>query len=165
MREGVDCAIRAGIPDDSGLIMRRLAEIPEITCASPGYLERHGVPAMPDDLAGHLCVGFLSSRTSAVLPLEFQVDGAVREITLPSRVTVNEAESLHDLALRGFGLIQAPRYRFQEDLARGRLVEVLSDFAPRPTPLIALYPQNRQLSPRVRVFLDWVAEIFATARL
>lgn len=163
VREGVDCAIRAGVPDDSGLIMRRLAALPEITCASPDYLARHGMPQSPEDLTGHLCVGFLSSRTGSVMPLEFQVGDGVREITLSSRVTVNEAESLHDLALLGMGLIQAPRYRFQEDLATGRLIEVLPQFPPKPTPLVALYPQNRQLSPRVRVFLDWVAGIFAAA--
>ena len=165
VREGVDCAIRAGPPEDSGLIMRRLASLSEITIASPAYLERHGVPSTPDDLAGHLCVGFLSTRTGAVLPLEFQVDGAIREVALPSRVTVTEAEGMHDLACLGFGLIQAPGYRFQDDLAEGRLVEVLADFAPPPTPLVALYPHNRQLSPRVRVFLDWVTEIFARSAL
>ncbi len=163
VREGVDCAIRAGPPEDSGLIMRRLAALPEITCASPAYLDRHGVPTTPDELNGHLCIGFVSSRTGTVLPLEFQVRGLAREVALPSRVTVNEAESMRDLALLGFGLIQAPRYRFRDDLAQGRLVEVLPDFAPPPTPLVALYPQNRQLSPRVRAFLDWATEIFATA--
>ena len=163
VREGVDCAIRAGVPDDSGLIMRRLTALPEITCASPDYFDRHGIPATPDDLEGHLCIGYLSSRTGAVLPLEFQVDGKLREVPVPSRVTVNDAETMHDLALLGFGLIQAPRYRFQEGLAQGRMIEVLSEFAPPPTPLVALYPQNRLLSPRVRVFLDWVGEIFARA--
>lgn len=165
VREGVDCAIRAGVPQDGGLIMRRLARIPEVVCASPAYLERRGIPTSPDDLDGHLCIGFLSSRTGAVLPFEFQVDGVVRDVTLPSRVTVNEAETMHDLALLGFGLIQAPLYRFRADLAAGRLVEVLAGFAPEPTPLVALYPQSRQLSPRVRVFLDWAAELFVEADL
>ncbi|MBP0650694.1 hypothetical protein J8J40_26965, partial [Mycobacterium tuberculosis] len=68
VREGVDCAIRAGELADSGLIVRRLGLIAEITCASPAYLERHGVPATPDDLDGHVCVGFLSSRTNEILP-------------------------------------------------------------------------------------------------
>lgn len=60
---------------------------------------------------------------------------------------------------------QAPRYRFEKDLADGMLVEVLADYPPSPTPLSALYPQNRQLSPRLRVFLDWAARIFAEANL
>ena len=160
VREGVDCVLRAGEPADSGLIMRRIASLREVTCASPDYLARHGVPASPDDLAGHRMIGYVSSRTSEVIPLEFTVGGELRQIILPGRVTVNGANAMAALARLGLGLIQAPRYRFDDDFARGTLVEVLPAFPPSPTPLVALYPQNRQLSPRVRVFVDWVTEIF-----
>lgn len=165
VREGVDCVIRAGEAAESGMIRRRLADLAECTCASPGYLARHGVPASPDDLEGHRMVGFVSSRTGTVMPLEFATLGRVREVTLASRVTVNEAETLVGLARLGFGLIQAPRYRFAEDFARGTLVEVLAEHPPTPTPLAAYWPQNRQLAARVRVFVDWVAGIFADAEV
>lgn len=165
VREGIDCVIRAGAAEDSGLILRRLGTITEITCASPAYLDRHGTPAHPGDLGGHLSVGFVSSRTGQVLPFEFQVGGSIREVTLPSRVTVNNSDTMADLARLGFGLIQAPRYRLAEDLVSGRLVEVLAGFRPTPTPLSALYPQNRHTAPRLRVFLDWIAGIFAGAEL
>jgi len=165
VREGVDCVIRAGEPDESTMIMRRLAMMPEITCASPAYIERHGMPKTPDDLEGHEAVGFISSRTGGILPLEFFSGGQGLEVNLPSRVTANDADTVHHLARLGYGLIQAPRYRFREDLARGVLIEVLPDYPPSPTPLAALYPQNRQLSPRVRVFLDWAASVFAEADL
>lgn len=165
VREGVDCVIRAGEPDESGMIMRRLPHIPEQTCASPDYLSRHGRPESPEDLDGHRMIGFLSSRTGRVMPLEFRKASGIREVTLPCRVIANEAETAHHLARLGYGLIQAPRYRFREDLARGSLVEVLPDHPPPPLPLAAFYPQNRQLSPRVRVFLDWVAEVFGAAEL
>lgn len=165
VREGVDCVIRAGEPEESGLIMRRLAMMPEITCASPAYIERHDMPRTPDDLEGHEAVRFISSRTGGILPLEFSSGGHVREVNLPSRVTANDAGTVHHLARLGYGLIQAPRYRFREDLERGDLLEVLPDYPPSPTPLVALYPQNRQLSPRVRVFLDWAASVFAEADL
>ena len=165
VREGVDCVIRAGAPEDSSMIMRRLALIDEVTCASPDYIERHGMPKTPDDLTdnrgGHRVVGFVSSRTGEVLPLEFTVDGKLKTVRLPSRVTVNNSDTMHDLAKLGLGLIQAPRYRFAEDFAAGRLVEVLAKYPPSPTPLSALYPQNRQLTPRLRVFLDWAAQCFA----
>ncbi|RUW65320.1 LysR substrate-binding domain-containing protein, partial [Mesorhizobium sp. M1E.F.Ca.ET.063.01.1.1] len=69
------------------------------------------------------------------------------------------------LARLGFGLLQAPRYRLEKDLADGTLIEVLEDFPPTPTPLFALYPQNRQLAPRLRAFLEWASRIFAEARL
>lgn len=162
VREGVDCVIRAGEPANSGLIRRRLTVLPEATAASPAYVERHGMPRTPDELDGHLQVGFLSSRTGGVLPLELTVDGRVREVALPARVTANDSDTVTDLARLGLGLIQAPRYRLERDFAAGTLVEVLPDFPPSPTPLSALYPQNRQLALRLRVFLDWLAGIFET---
>ncbi|CDN49327.1 LysR family transcriptional regulator [Neorhizobium galegae] len=165
VREGVDCVIRAGEIDDSGLIMRRLGTITEITCASRTYVEIHGMPKSPDALEGHLAIGFLSSRTGQIMPLEFIVGDEVRYVTLPSRLTVNNSDTMADLARRGFGLMQAPRYRLQRDIDEGVLVEVLADFPPPPTLLSALYPQNRQLSPRVRVFLDWIVKVFAEAGL
>ncbi|RUY13943.1 LysR substrate-binding domain-containing protein, partial [Mesorhizobium sp. M7A.F.Ca.CA.004.12.1.1] len=165
VREGVDCVIRVGEPPDSGMIMRRLAVIREITCASPAYLERHGTPVSPDALDGHQAVGFVSSRTGETLPFEFTVAGSIREVRLPCRVAANNSDTAADLARLGLGLIQAPRYRFEKDLADGTLVEVLADYPPSPTPLSALYPQNRQLSPRLRVFLDWASRIFAEADL
>jgi DNA-binding transcriptional LysR family regulator len=165
VREGVDCAIRAGALPDSGLIMKPLATLEEVTCASPAYIASHGLPASLDDLDGHQMVGFVSSRTGSVLPLEFTVDGKPREIVLPSRVTANHSDTIHELALMGYGLMQAPRYLLQRDLDNGALVEVMTKTPPTPTPLSALYPQNKQLSPRLRVFLDWIAGVFADAKV
>jgi DNA-binding transcriptional LysR family regulator len=161
VREGVDCVIRAGALPDSDMIVRRLGSAREITVASPAYLEHHGVPRTPDDLAGHRMIGFVSSRTGQVMPLEFTVDGKVREIVLPSLVTVANSDTSATLARLGFGLYQAPQLRFAEDLAAGRLVEVLCDCPPSATPISVLYPRSRQLSPRVRVFVDWLVEILS----
>lgn len=163
VREGVDCVIRAGEPDESNMIMRRLAQIPKITCASPAYLERHGMPVSLSDLANHEMVGFVSARTGRTRPLEFQTSDGIADVTLASTVTVNDAETMRQLARLGYGLVQAPRYRYRDDLEQGTLVEVLPDHPPSALPLAAYYPQNRQLSPRVRVFLDWIVEIFAKA--
>ncbi|MBX5143257.1 LysR family transcriptional regulator, partial [Rhizobium lentis] len=120
----------------------------------PAYISRHGMPRSPDAMEGHRAVGFISSRTGQIMPLEFTVGNTARFVSLPCRLTVNNSDTMTDLARLGFGLIQAPRYRLQRDLDEGTLVEVLADYLPPPTPLTALYPQNRQLSPRVRVFLD-----------
>lgn len=165
VREGVDCVIRAGEAEDSGLIMRRLGTITEMTCASPAYIAKHGLPASPAALGGHEMIGFLSSRTGQVMPLEFVVDGKPVEVQLPARLTVNNSDTMSALARRGFGLIQAPRYRLNKDVEEGALVEVLAAHPPSPTPLFALYPQNRQTAPRLRVFLDWIGAIFAEATL
>ena len=165
VREGIDCVIRSGEPEASGMIQRRLGTIEEITVASPAYLQARGVPRGPDDLDGHQMIGFVSSRTGEVLPLEFSCDGVLRQVVLPSRVMVNNSDTMVDLARLGLGLVQAPRYRFAPDLADGSLIEVLSDTPPSPTPLHALYPQNRQLTLRLRVFLDWIVDILGRAKL
>ncbi len=161
VREGVDCVIRAGELSNSGMIVRRLGLLEEVTVASPSYVERYGMPATPDDLDGHEMVGFVSSNTSQVMPLEFTVGEALRTVTLPSRITVNGSCTLAELARLGFGIVQAPRYRFADDLAAGALVELLPNFAPSPLPVSALYPPSRHRSTRVRVLLDWIAAIFA----
>ena len=161
VREGVDCVLRAGDPVESDMVARRLGVVDEITCASPAYLAEHGVPASPDALDGHLMVGFVSSRTGQALPLEFTRSGQTIERSLPARVLVSGAEASVAAARFGLGLIQAPRHRLADDLAAGSLVEVLADFPPTPTPLSILYPTRRQLSPRVRVFVDWLAAVLA----
>ncbi|XYD11891.1 LysR family transcriptional regulator (plasmid) [Methylobacterium sp. NMS12] len=158
VREGVDCVVRAGTLVDSDMIVRRLGLLEEITVASPDYLAVHGTPKSPDDLVGHVMAGFVSSRTGQQLPLEFTRGDTVVEIALPARVLVESADTSAEAARLGFGLVQAPRQRFADDLARGTLVEVLGDFMPTPTPVSVLYPSSRQLSPRVRVFVDWLIE-------
>ncbi|WP_044561003.1 LysR family transcriptional regulator [Azospirillum sp. B4] len=160
VREGVDCVLRAGEPRDSSLIARRVALLPQVTVASPAYLDRHGVPATPDDLDGHQAVNFISSTTGRPFPFEFTVGEEVQRHTLPGTVSVTGADSFAEAARLGLGLIQTPRYHLASDLATGALVEVLPQYAPPPMPVSVLYPHNRQLSPRVRVFVDWVAGLF-----
>ena len=162
VREGIDCVLRVGDLQDSAMIGRRVALLPEVTCAAPSYLERHGLPAGIDALDdGHRMIGFLSSATGAMLPLEFMVDGTLRKVNLPATLCVAAAESYIAAARLGLGLIQAPRYHLAADLAAGTLVEVLPQWPPSATPVSLLYPHRRQLSPRVRVFIDWIAREFA----
>ena len=158
VREGVDCVVRAGLLADSTMVVRRIGLMEEITCASPGYLAERGVPVSPDRLDGHAMIGFVSSRTERPLPLEFMVGGKAVEVMLPARVLVGGADASAAAARHGLGLVQAPRTRFEDDLASGALVEVLADFPPAPTPISVLYPSSRQLSPRVRVFVDWLID-------
>ena len=115
---------------------------------------------MFDALDGHRMVGFRSSATGAVLPLEFTSGGTVHSVMLPSTVTVSGAETYASAARAGLGLIQAPRYRLEQDFRRGALVPVLAATPPTRTPVSALYPRAKHLSPRLRVFLDWLAEQF-----
>jgi DNA-binding transcriptional LysR family regulator len=164
IREGIDCVLRVGDLQDSDMIARRVAMLEEITCAGPAYIDRFGQPADVDALDGHIMVGFHSSGAGALLPLEFVVDGTAREVVLRTTVSVNGAESLVAAARLGLGLIQVPRYHIEDDLKRGTLVAVLPDCSPSPTPVSLLYPRNRQLTPRVRVFIDWLVRAFGAAQ-
>ena len=119
--EGVDCVIRVGEPADSGLVGRKLGMLAEGTFASPAYLARHGVPASPDDLDGHQMIGFVSSATRALIPLEFQTDSGIRMVSIRTAATVSAAATTACLARLGVGLIQVPRYRVAHDLEKERL--------------------------------------------
>jgi DNA-binding transcriptional LysR family regulator len=165
VREGVDCVLRAGELQDSAMIARRVAMLEEGTYASPDYLTRFGAPRTPDDLASHRMIGFVSSATGNVIPLEFTVDGELQHVTATLALSVVSGDMMVATARMGLGLIQVPRYHVASDLASGALVEVLAEFRPSPTPVSMLYPRTRQLSPRVRVFIDWVAGVFAERTL
>ncbi|SNT62171.1 DNA-binding transcriptional regulator, LysR family [Tardiphaga sp. OK246] len=161
IREGIDCVVRVGELRDSDMVARLLTMMDEVTCAAPSYLARMGMPLSIDVLEGHRMVGYHSSATGAVLPLEFQDSGALRLVSLRVAITVNSAENYVAMAKLGFGLVQVPHYRIKGELADGTLVEVLPQHPPTPSPVSLLYPRNRQLSPRVRVFMDWLTRAFA----
>jgi DNA-binding transcriptional LysR family regulator len=161
IKEGVDCVLRVGELGSSGMVARRVAMLEEGTFASPAYIERYGEPRAPDDLDRHRMVGVVSSATGQVLSLEFTVGGKVRHLTPAVAVSVTAAETMVSAARLGLGLIQVPSYHLASDLVAGTLVEVLQDYRPSPTPVSLLYPQTRQLAPRVRVFIDWLIQEFA----
>ncbi|MDQ8033613.1 LysR family transcriptional regulator [Bordetella genomosp. 1] len=163
VREGVDCVLRAGYLQDSSMVGARVALLEQVTVASPAYLARHGVPTGPDALAEHRAVNFVSSRSGRVMPLEFMVDGRQVDVVLPGPVSVTGADLYAACAVSGLGLIQAPRYRFEAELGAGRLQVVMPGHPPPPMPVSVLYPQNRQLSVRVRAFVQWMREVFAQA--
>ncbi|MGE8565366.1 HTH-type transcriptional regulator DmlR [compost metagenome] len=163
VREGVDCVLRSGTLQDSSLAGRQIALMPQVTVASPAYLARFGEPTGLDDLAGHRAVDYISSATGRAMPLDFMVDGRNVTARPASVVSVTGAELYTSAALAGLGLVQVPRYRVERELAAGHLRVVLPDLPPAPMPVSVLYPQNRQVSARVRVFTQWLAQVFATA--
>lgn len=161
VREGIDCVIRAGELKDSDMVARSLGQLEEITCASPDYLQRVGTPKTLEDLQGHQMIGYRSTATGGLLPLVFNVEGKVHSVTLPTTLSVTGAESMKEAARRGLGIIQVPKYGLTEDLQTGALVQLLPQFSPGSMQVSLLYPRNRQLSPRVRVFIDWIVKEFA----
>jgi len=162
--EGVDCVLRAGTLGDSALIGRRVATLRQVTCASPAYLRKYGESKRLADLGEHRAVNYVSRTTAKLFPFEFMVDGQVQEVTIEGALSVFGAEIYAASAVAGLGIIQCPHYRIAELINQGVMQEILIDTPPPPMPVSVLYPQNRHMSPRVRVFVDWLAEIFATAR-
>lgn len=160
IREGVDCVIRAGVPRDSTLVARPLAKMPQVICASPEYLAFFGTPQHPDELTQHQVVKFSSGGSGIDNTLELMIDSKLQAFVLGGWMAVNDAESYVVCALRGCGLIQVPRFHVEAELRDGRLVAVLAEWPSPDMPLSALYPYRRQLSPRVRVFVDWLVELY-----
>jgi len=163
VREGIDCVLRAGTLQDSSMVGRRVALMEQVSVASPAYLAKHGAPADLDALSEHRAVNYISSGSGKAIPLEFMIDGQQTALYLRADVSVTGAEMYTAAALAGLGIIQVPRYRVAAELADGRLKIILPEWAPPTMPVSVLYPQNRQLSSRVRVFAQWLRRIFEQA--
>ncbi|MEC5399005.1 LysR family transcriptional regulator [Uliginosibacterium sp. H1] len=160
VREAVDCVIRVGELQDSSMVARRIGTFQGVTCASPSYIARHGAPKTIEDLQQHKAVHYFSSRTGRNIDWDFVIDGEIVEVKMQGVVSVNDGDAYITCGVKGFGLIQPPRYMVADQLASGELVEVLPQWSPSPMPISAVYLHNRHLSPKVRVFVDWVAELF-----
>lgn len=164
VREGIHCVLRAGNLQDSSMVARRVTLLEQITVASPGYLEKYGVPESLEELEGHYAVNYISSATGRAMPLEFNVGDALKTVQLPDLVTVNGADLYTAASLAGMGIVQIPRYRVLQELNEKKLVSVLPGLLPPPIPVSVLYPQSRHLSQRVRVFVDWISNVFQSVR-
>ncbi|MFT4065774.1 LysR family transcriptional regulator [Paraburkholderia sp.] len=160
LQEGVDCVVRVGALQDSSLVARRIGLFEGVTCAAPDYIKRAGMPASLEDLDNHKAVNYFSSRTGRTIDWAFMVDGKEVEVKMKGIVSVNDADAYVTCGLEGFGLIQPARFMVLPHLRSGQLVEVLPELKPLPMPISAVYPHSRHLSPKVRVFVDWIAELF-----
>lgn len=158
--DGIDCAVRVGVLSDTSLVARRVGEMAQINCASPAYLARHGTPRSPDELPDHVAVGYFSSRTGRELDWEYadMDSGDVHTVKMHSVVSVNSSQAYLACCVAGLGLIQAPRDGLAPLLADGALVEVLPEWNAGPLPVSVVFPTGRHLAPRVRIFVDWLAE-------
>ncbi|MCU9957646.1 MULTISPECIES: putative multidrug efflux transcriptional regulator CeoR [Burkholderia] len=160
LQEGVDCVIRVGALQDSSLVARRVGLFEGVTVAAPAYLEHFGEPKTIEDLSQHKAVNYFSSRTGRTIDWSFLIDGKETEIKMESIVSVNDADAYVTCGIEGFGLIQPPLFMVLPHLRDGRLKEVLPGIKPLPMPISVVYPHSRHLSPKVRVFVDWIAEVF-----
>ena len=158
--EGVDCVIRLGELADSNFISRRIGDLQMVTCAAPSYLKTYGTPMTPDDLADHKAVHFFSEHSRDVQDWKFVVNGEVVSRRPLDSLRVNNSDVLLSCGLAGLGILQALRTALEPYIAAGRLTEVLADYATVTKPVSILYPDRRYLPPKVRVFIDWLSELF-----
>ncbi|KQX02008.1 transcriptional regulator [Massilia sp. Root418] len=161
IEEGVDCAVRGGILSDSALIARRIGVLSFVTCAAPSYLARYGVPRHPRELLRHRCVNYFSAKTGKIFDWDFTLNGERIQMPLPGVIALNDSNAYVAAGLAGLGIVQMTDFALEEYLHDGRLVQVLAEWLTDPIPIHVVYPQNRHLSAKVRVFVEWVAEHFA----
>lgn len=160
--ENIDCAIRS-TADDGALISRRIGSLAWTTCASPSYLERYGVPTHPEQLLEPRfpVVGYFSAHTGRAPPLHFLDHGVPLEVAPECAVMVNESNAHLATGLVGLGIIHTLDFMVRPAIDRGELVPVLQEWRPAPLEVYIAYAPSRQLSTKVRVFVEWVSELYA----
>jgi DNA-binding transcriptional LysR family regulator len=165
IEEGFDVAVRLGQPQDSRLAARRLATGKLVTCAAPAYLKRHRTPKVPEDLGAHNCARFIVPSTGVARDWMFQRDGKAISISVSGNLAFDHAEALVEAAIAGTAIIQISSYVTGHALQQGLLKPILTRFVAPTAPVWALYPQNRHLTPRVRTFVDFLAQCAAAGTL
>jgi LysR family transcriptional regulator, regulator for bpeEF and oprC len=158
--DGVDCAIRAGEVNEQMMVARQIGRFQFTTCASPELLRAHSTPSTPEELAKLPTIGMLTARGSRPLAFRFACKDGDIELTLNHAMSVNDANVYLAAGLAGLGVVQAPSYAVHEAVKSGRLVRLLEDWCTPTVPLNLIYPPNRYLSAKVRVFIDWVVTVF-----
>lgn len=164
--DGADIVLRPGsiqgMSGDTVIVARTLCDLERVICAAPAYLQAHGVPRTPDELAGHNCIRLLEHAELARWP--FEGAGGVRTIEVSGRHSANNAETMLQLALAGLGIIRLVDVMLGAALASGRLVPVLADcHHVEPVPLHVLMPRDRHRLPKVNAMVDFLFEKFASA--
>ncbi|TWI64481.1 DNA-binding transcriptional LysR family regulator [Pseudoduganella lurida] len=153
VEEGFDVAVRIGALPDSGMVARPLQPYAMAVCASPAYLEQHGTPRTPADLARHECLEFTGWLPGARWKLKGDKDGR----HVPSgRFRSNGTAALRMAALHGFGIVMQAELMLADDIAAGRLVPLLRDWLPAPRPMHLVYPRDRRAMPKLTTFVDFL---------
>ncbi len=159
IEEGIDLAIRIGNLDDSSLIARKLFDARTVVCAGQRYLDTHGTPETPGDLADHQCLVYsnLADPTKWVCR---DASGHAHRVQVEPTMWVNSGDFISEAAAEGLGIAIQPTFIAGDAISRGELVPILTDYQWPVTPAWAVYPPTRHLSYRVRRFIDFLAETF-----
>jgi LysR family transcriptional regulator for bpeEF and oprC len=161
--ENVDCVLRAGEVTDQSLVARRIGDFHLVLAASPDYLKRHGTPRHPNELENgtHRAVNYFSHRTGRPFPYTFTRGDERIEFDMPHMLSVNDSSAELAAGLVGLGIVRTTTFEAQPYFANGELVPLLLDWCADSISIYVVYPPNRHLSTKLRVFVDWVAELFA----
>jgi DNA-binding transcriptional LysR family regulator len=157
--EGFDFAIRIASLNDSTLVARRLAPCRFVVCGSPAYFDRYGVPQTPDDLREHNCIIYLYSQPPNVWRF-IGLDGVEVPVPVRGNLRVNNGIVEREAAVRGLGVTISPTFHMGELIRDGQLQVVLADYRASEVSIYAVYPQRKYLSPKVRAFIEFLAERF-----
>jgi DNA-binding transcriptional LysR family regulator len=155
IEDHVDVAVRIGALPDSGLTARTVGLITRVVCASPVYLEQHGVPNTPDDLRVHQCVTFEGLASSSAW--SFSDPSGTRRVPIRSRLVVNTADAAIAAAERGVGITRVLSYQVAEQIRRGTLKRLLDSYEPEGVPVSLLYVRQGRLPAKTRAFVEWAA--------
>jgi LysR family transcriptional regulator, transcriptional activator for dmlA len=157
--DGCDIVLRFGLPNDPGMIARKVATTGRILCASPSYLVRRGEPRSPEDLKSHSCLRL--ARRHQLLDLwQFTRDGTGYEVKVGGALSSGDGTVLHDWVLSGEGISREASWDVTDDLASGRLVQVMSDYRSPAAELFAVFAPGRPVPPRIRLFVDHLVQAF-----
>lgn len=160
VEEGFDAVIRTGPPSDSRLMSRNVGRFRLKIVASPDYLARYGVPESPDKLALHQCLHQRSPSTGKLRPWPFAHAESQEKIVLPERMSATAVDPLIELAIRGLGVACLPPFAIRSEIADGRLVSILDEWVADTDQFNVLWPASRQITPKLRAFIDFMAEHF-----
>ena len=158
VEEGFDAVIRTGKPSDSRLMSRNIGQFRLRIVASPDYLARCGIPDTPDDLEHHQCLLQRSPSTGKIRPWPFAREEGQGKILLPERMSATAVDPLIALAIEGMGIACLPPFAIREEIADGRLVSILDEWVAETDQFNVLWPASRQITPKLRAFVDFMAE-------
>lgn len=155
VQEGVDCALRGGELPDSRLTVRPVGALRFVLCAAPRYIDEHGLPDTPQDLARHVRVGYLAASTGRLQPIRLTNDERAVDVEMPARLVTTDSAAVLSAGLDGLGIVHLAEFVASHPLASGALVRVLPRWRCPPLPLQLVTPTSRRRAARVQAFMDW----------
>lgn len=160
VEEGYDMAVRISRAGSASNVARKLATSRNVLCASPDYLQQHGMPRSPADLLQHACIGYSYAATADEWQM-FDAGGQSHAVKVACVMHTNNGDTARAAALGGMGIIWQPTFLVGDDLRAGRLQRVLPDYHMQDLDVLAVYPSRRHLSAKVRVMIDFLVQELA----